>query len=102
MLFLDTLFVMEKTEDLKKMNFTLIGFAGKTIYLLRAINLLVVLGKGWMILKTKVIFIAVDAPNSYNTIMCRTTLNPNKIIITTCHKNMKFPTPQKTLPDCLG
>lgn len=75
------------------MDFPLIRFARRTTYALRVINLPSVLDEGWKALRTEVTFIVVDASYSYNTILVRTTLNPNKIVASTCQRNIKFLTP---------
>lgn len=53
-------------EDLKKVDFPLIGFVAIT-HPLGAINLSIVFGEGWKALRVEVVFIVVDTPNSYNT-----------------------------------
>lgn len=78
-------------ENLKNVDFPLIGFAGRTTYPLGEIT--VVLCEGWKTLRTKITFIVIDAPNSFNVILGRTTLTPNKIVASTCHQKMKFLTP---------
>lgn len=84
----------KSSSDLKKLDFLLIGFAGKTIYPLGAIRLPVVLGDMWKALTMKITFIVVDTLNYYNTIRRCTTLNPNKIVTYTCHQKLKFPNPK--------
>lgn len=80
---------MENTrKDLKKMSSPLIVFAGKKTYPLRVINLLLAYGEWWKMLKTDVVFIVVDAPNSYNTILNRTTQKLNMILGSKCHQKM--------------
>lgn len=68
--FLSTLLDMRKMKkDLKKVDFLLIGFAGRTTYVLRGVNLSMVLGEGWKLLRTEVIFIVVNSPNPNNDIL---------------------------------
>lgn len=84
-LFLDVLLVMGKTnKDLKRVHLLWIRFTRRITYPLKAINFLVVLGEVWKTLRTEVTFIVVDAPNSYNTIVRRTTLNLQQ----NCHFNV--------------
>lgn len=79
--------------NLKKVDFPLIGIAGRTTYPSGAIRLPVVMGESWKALRTKIIFIIVDALTSCNSILGCTNLNPNKIVALTCHQKMKFSTP---------
>lgn len=77
---------------MKRVHFPLMGFAGRTIYQVGALHLSVVLGGGWKMIRTEIVFIVVDAPNSYNVILGQTTFNPHKIAVSPCHQKMKFPT----------
>lgn len=77
-------------NDLKLVEFTLIGFAGRTTYPLMAITLSVIVGEGWKIIDVSVTFIVVDVRVSYSAILRRTTINPNKIGVSTIHQKMKF------------
>lgn len=80
-LFLNALIGMGKTKnDLNKVYFPLIGFAGKITCPLGVIRWLVILGEGRKTVRTKITFIVIDAHNSYNAILVWTTFNPNKII----------------------
>ena len=76
---------------LRSVNTPLVGFAGKTTYAAGIINLPLVLGTGWDLLVLNTDFIVVDAPNTYNVILGRTTINPNKIVASTTHQVMRFP-----------
>lgn len=70
---------------MKIVDFPLVGFAGNTTYPLEAVNLQVVLGGGWKIIKINVTFILVDAPSIYNDILVRT-INTLKIVASTSIK----------------
>lgn len=95
-LFHDVLQALGKMKkDFKKVDFALIRFAGRTTYLLRVINLPVVLWVGWKILRIKVILIVVDTTNSYNIILGRTTVISQNIIASTPYQNMKFTKPHE-------
>lgn len=64
-LFLDPLKNMGKNKmELKKVFFSLMGFASTTTYLVRAITLSMYLVEGWKTLTINVTFIVVDAPAS--------------------------------------
>lgn len=92
-LFLDALKRMGKNEkDLKKVNFPLMGFASEATYLIEVITLPVYFGEEWNSLTLDVTFIVVDAPASYNTILGRSTLNPHRMVHSTYHQLLKFPT----------
>lgn len=93
-LFLDAFEKMGRSKrDLKRVDFPLIGFPGRTTYPLGAITRPVILGEGWKSIEVSVAFIVVDAPALYNAILGRTTINPNKIVASIVHQKMKFPTP---------
>lgn len=49
-----------------------------------------VLGYVWTNKNIYVFFIFIDAPTSYNIIMGRIIINPNKIILSILHQKMKF------------
>lgn len=88
-LFLDIFKNMVRNrKELKKVDFPLIEFAISAIYPLRVIPHQVVLGVGWKILMIDIIFIVVEAPASYETIIGQTAINPNKIIPSTVHQKM--------------
>lgn len=70
----------QSKKDLKRVDFPFIGFDGRTTYPLGVIDLIVVLGDGWKNIEVSVAFIVVNAPASYNVILGRTTINPNKIV----------------------
>lgn len=88
--FLKALYVIRKTNDLKKMVFPYgknhLQFSGDQSHCS---------GGGWKTLRIKVAFIVVDALNSYHTILGCTTMNLIKIIATTCHQTMEYPTPHE-------
>lgn len=85
--------IMGKGEnDLKKVNFPLMGFTSTTTYPVGAITLLVYFGK-WNALTINVTFIMIDTSASYNAILGNSTLNPHRMIHSTYHQFMKFPTP---------
>lgn len=91
-IFIDTLQALGKmNNDWKKVDFPFIRLVGRTSYPFKVINFPVVLSKGLKALWIKFTFIWVFALNSYNAILGRTTLSPNKIITSTCNQKMKFP-----------
>lgn len=92
-LFLDALKKIERSEnDLKKVNFPLMGFASNYTYLVGAFTLPVYICEGWKSLTINITFIIVDAPTSNNVILGRSTLNSHQMVHSTYHQMMKFPT----------
>ena len=78
-------------KKLQPVNSPLVGFAGQAIYALGVIRLPMILGTGWDVLELTTDFIVVDVPDSYNVVLGRTTINPNKIVPSTAHQVMRFP-----------
>lgn len=93
-LFLDALFSMRKIKkNFNKVDLPFIGFAGRTTYAIGVINVPMVLGEDWKTRRIEVFFLVVNAPKFYNVILGYTTLKPNKIVASMCHKKMKFSPP---------
>lgn len=92
-LFLEAFLSMRKSrEDINKVDFPLIRFAGKITYPLRAIRLPVVLGmKGGRLKDGNHLHSARHSKLLQHHLRC-TTLNPHKIVASTSHQKMKFPT----------
>lgn len=85
-LFLDALKKMVRSKkDLKKVNFSLMGFASNMTYPVGAFTLPLYLGEGWKTLTINVIFIVADASTSYNAILASSTLNPHQMVHSTYH-----------------
>ncbi|XP_064994010.1 uncharacterized protein LOC135630770 [Musa acuminata AAA Group] len=74
------------------MSSALTGFTGESISPLGAITLPLTLGE---VPRTKTVmatFLVVDLPTAYNAILGCPTLNKFRVVISTYHRTMKFPT----------
>lgn len=80
-------------KELKSVDFSFIRFVMRAIYRLEDIILPLIKGEGLKSLTMNVLFILADPPESYNTILVWTTINPNGIVPSTMHQKSKFPTP---------
>ncbi|XP_059664113.1 uncharacterized protein LOC132309870 [Cornus florida] len=70
----------------------LVGFSGDKVYPLGAVTLLVTAGANPKQVTIMVGFVVVDCPSSYNIILGMTALNAIKVIISTYHLLIRFPT----------
>lgn len=66
------------------------GFSGDMV---RPVTLFVLAGKAPYTTSNMTHFIVVKAPSSYNAILGRPTLNNLRVVTSTYHMKMKFPTP---------
>lgn len=71
---------------------TLKGFTGDIVPVMRAITMFVLVGKAPRISVTMVDFLVVKAPSSYKAILGCPTLNNLRVVMSTYHLKMKFPT----------
>ena len=79
-------------EQLVLMNTPLISFGGTKVYPLGAITLSVMVGDYPQQIIKDVTFLVVDCLFAYNSILERPTLNSWKVVISTYHLMIKFPT----------
>ena len=74
------------------MNSPLIGFKGMKVQPVGTITLPVVVGAYPQQITKEVNFLVVDYSSSYNAIIGRSTLNSWKVVTSTYHLSVKFPT----------
>ena len=79
-------------EKLEPVNTHLRGFSGEKVLLLGSIQLVLTLGDSPCQATTAVRFLVVDAPSAYNMLLGRPSLNAIKVIPSTYHMMIKFPT----------
>ena len=83
---------LNKKKDLVPMALTLTGFTGDSISPLGTTTLSVTIGKEPRSKTMMVIFMVVGLPSAYNVILGRLTLNKLRVVISTYHWAIKFPT----------
>ena len=79
-------------EELHPVNPSLVGFGGMKVQLVGTISLPVVMGAYPQQITKSVNFFMVDCLSSYNAIIGRPTLNSWKVVTSTYHLSVKFPT----------
>ena len=79
-------------DQLRPINFPLVGFGGIKVPPMGTISLLVVVGAYPRQITKDVNFLVVDCSSSYNAIIGRPTLNSWKAVTSTYHLSVKFPT----------
>ena len=79
-------------DQLRPINFPLVGFGGMKVPPMGTISLLVVVGAYPRQITKDVNFLVVDCSSSYNAIIGRPTLNSWKAVTSTYHLSVKFPT----------
>ena len=79
-------------ERLIPMNAPLVGFGGSRVFPLGAVTLLVMVGDYPQQIIRDVTFLVVDCSSAYNAILGRPTLNSWKVVTSTYHLIIKFPT----------
>lgn len=67
-------------------------FTSNATYLVGALTIPVYLGEGWKSLTIDITFIVVDTHAFYNAMLGRSTLTPHRMVHSTYHQLMKFPT----------
>ena len=70
----------------------MVGYGGIKVQLVGTITLPVVVGAYLQEITKEVNFLVVDYSSSYNAIIGRPTLNSWKVVISTYHLSVKFPT----------
>ncbi|GAV64769.1 hypothetical protein CFOL_v3_08284, partial [Cephalotus follicularis] len=80
------------TNQLKPVKTPLVGFAGKMVHPLGSIDLSLVTCMTPRQTQVQMIFLVVDTPSSYNSIIGRPSLNLLEAIVSTRHLVKKFPT----------
>ena len=78
-------------DQLRPVNFPLVGFGGMKVQPVGTISLPVVVGTYLQQITKNVNFLVVDCSSSYNAIIGRLTLNSWKAITSTYHLSIKFP-----------
>ena len=79
-------------ERLIPTNAPLVGFGGSRVFPLGAVTLSVIVGDYPQQIIKDVTFLVVDCSSIYNTILGRPTLNSWKVVTSTYHLMIKFPT----------
>ena len=79
-------------EQLTPMNASLVGFGGTRVLPLGAITLSVVVGDYPQQIAKDVTFLVVDCSSAYNAILRQPTFNSWKVVTSTYHLMIKFPT----------
>lgn len=79
-------------EIFKLTSTSLYGFFSCSVPPLRGVELLVTIGNHLAQAKIFTNFLMVDTPSIYNVIIRRPTLNALRVVASTCHLIMKFPT----------
>ena len=79
-------------ELLRPVNVSLIGFGEMKVLLVDTISLLVVVGSYPRQINKEVNFLVVNCSSSYNAIIRRPTLNSWRVVTSTYHLSVKFPT----------
>lgn len=79
-------------DQLRPVNSPLVGFGGMKVQPVGTISLSVVVGAYPRQITKDVNFLVVDCPSSYNAIIGRPTLNSWKVVTSTYHLSVKFPT----------
>ncbi|XP_075665473.1 uncharacterized protein LOC142635154 [Castanea sativa] len=79
-------------DQLRPVNSPLVGLGGMKVQPVGTITLLVVVGAYPQQITKKVNFLVVDCSLSYNAIIGRPTLNSWKVVTSTYHLSVKFPT----------
>ena len=79
-------------DQLHLVNSPLVGFSGMKVQPIGTVTLLVVVGAYPQQVARNVNFLVVDCSSSYNAIIGRPTLNSWKIVTSTYHLSVKFPT----------
>nr|XP_009413942.1 PREDICTED: uncharacterized protein LOC103995141 [Musa acuminata subsp. malaccensis] len=94
MLYLDAFRKLDLTdEDLKPMASVLTGFTGDSISPLGTTALPVTIEEEPRAKTIMTTFMVVNLPSAYNVIQGRPTLNKLKVVVSTYHRAIKFPTP---------
>ena len=73
-------------------NAPFVGFGGSRVFPLGAVTLSVIVGDYPQQIIKDVIFLVVDRSSAYNAILGRPTLNSWKVVTSTYHLMIKFPT----------
>ena len=81
-----------KRKQLILTNAWLVGFEGTKVYLLSTITLSITIGDYLQQITKDVTFLVVNCSSSYNAILSRPTLNSWKVLTSTYHLMIKFPT----------
>ena len=79
-------------ENLEPVNTHLRGFFGEKVLPLGSIQMVLTLGEPPCQATITARFLVVDAPSAYNMFLCRPSLNAIKVIPSTYHMMIKFPT----------
>ena len=79
-------------ENLDPVSTHLLGLSGAKVLPLGSIQLVLTLGDPPCKEKTTVRFLIVDSPSAYNVLLCMPSLNAIKVIPSTYHMVIKFPT----------
>ena len=79
-------------DQLRQMHSPLVGFGGMKVQPVGTIMLLMVVGTHPQQVTRNVNFLVVDCSSSYNAIIRRPTLNSWKVVTSTYHLSVKFPT----------
>ena len=79
-------------DRIKPFGFSLVGFSGEQVYLMRIISLPLTAGTAPKVSTIMVDFLVVDRPSAYNIIIGRPRLNKLRAATSTYHLMMKFPT----------
>ena len=77
---------------LEPVNAHLLGFSGEKVLPLGSIHLVLTLGDPPCQATTKIKFLIVDAPSTYNMLLGRPSLNAIRVIPSAYHMVVKFPT----------